>query len=103
MYVWLPSDPRRVAGEGKDEMSYEVQFDPEQPNEKFVAQVLYQAFDGGSGRGPKDIYAEAWCLADMPVAEYRKLEAYLIAEGLIEESGEPGYFKITRKGEERNG
>lgn len=77
-------------------------FDPANPNKKLVRMVLHQAF-GTDYMGVKDVYSEAWCLRDMELPAWNALKAHLLEHKLIEESGEPGYYKITRKGEAVNG
>ncbi len=67
-------------------------FDPE-----FIRMVLYQAWP--CDRSPKDFYAEAWCLRNVELADYLKLQRMLTDNKLIEESGERGYYKITQRGE----
>lgn len=68
--------------------------------EEFVRMVLYQAYDASCNRGPVDIYSEAWCLTDVDFDEYLRLKKNLLDNKYIEESGEPGYYKITQKGED---
>lgn len=73
-----------------------VTFDPQNPDKKLVRQVLYQAFSSG---GLREIYAEAWCLRDMELADWAKLRQHMLDNALISESGEDEYFRMTSKGE----
>lgn len=73
-------------------------FDAVNPDKKFVKQVLWQAFDGGMRHGAIGIYAEAWCLRDFELKDYRALEKFMLDDGLISEWIEDGIFSLTEKG-----
>lgn len=71
-------------------------------NKKLVKQVLYQAFESGTKNGAVDIYADAWCLSDMGLDDWRKLEKDMLDEGLIYEAM-PGHYAMTEKGRDFEG
>ena len=72
-------------------------FDDKKPDLKLVKQVLYQAFNSGSETGAVDIYAKAWCLREMELADYRRLEQYMLDNDLIYEAM-PDHFAMSDKG-----
>ena len=75
----------------------QLTFVPTKPDKKLVRQVLHQAFSGG---GLKEVYSEAWCLRDMELADWKNLRKHMLENGLMEESGEDEYFRMTAKGED---
>jgi hypothetical protein len=65
--------------------------------------VLFQAFEGGSSYSPKDVWAEAWCIKDdqsFSTDDYDLMIKHMLDNKLIELSGEPDHYKITRLGEQ---
>jgi hypothetical protein len=67
---------------------------------KYVRQVLHQAFPYGSASGVRDIFGEAWCLRDASLQDWQQLLQHLLKHELVEESGEPDYYRLTSKGEQ---
>lgn len=74
--------------------------DTPKPDPELVKQVLWQAFGGGTQRGAIDVYAEAWCLRDVGLPEYEALIAFMLERRLIDEPGQPGFYRITQEGED---
>ena len=74
-----------------------VNFDLLNPDKKLVRQVLHQAFSSG---GLREVYADAWCLSEMELSDWRNLRQHMLDNGLMEESGEDEYFRMTDKGQD---
>jgi hypothetical protein len=75
------------------------------PSKRLVKQVLYQVW-GTEYSAPKEVL-DAWCLYDLmsrsDSASCKKLDdlhKHLIDNRLIQETGEPHYYRPTSKGED---
>lgn len=77
-------------------MAKKYTFDSANPDRDLIRMVLHQAF--GSGSSVKEIMAEVWSLGDFD--DWKPLIKHMEQTGLIEESAEPGYHRITSKGQD---
>ena len=75
------------------------------PSKRLVKQVLWQVW-GSDYHSPKEI-SEAWCLRDLMSCiddasrnKLKILHEHFINNKLIEETGEPDYYRPTRKGQD---
>ena len=76
----------------------QMKFNPK--NKGIIRQVLYQTFPMGQASGLNDIYSEANCLREMGIDEWDRMKKYLLDKGLISESMENEYFRLTDKGDD---
>lgn len=65
-------------------------------DQALVRQVLFQAYQMDYN-AIVEIYAKAWCLGDMSLADWYELRAHLLQHELVEEWA-PEHFKLTEKG-----
>lgn len=65
---------------------------------EFVRMVLHQAF--GSGEQLSEVFTDAWCLGEASLQDWNRLRNHMLVNGLMRESGEEEYFRITDKGQD---